>query len=250
MYSGAWFFLMLVLIVSVGFINNTRKQGKCTGLSIDVNNESGNFFIDEDDVRAFVYTLNGDPIGQSISKMDIAALEKKLGQIDVVRNAEVYTNLKGQISIEIEQRVPIARVFFENGESVYMDDRGEVMPLSSKFTARLIVINGKVPIPILVENVEVEVNPEWQNLYALLTIIREDAFYKAQFEQIYINRKGEYEITPRVGRHSILLGNVENLNKKLRKLKLFYKEGISKVDWNKYKQIDLRFSDQIVCSKR
>lgn len=250
MYSGAWLLLILVLAVSMGFVNNTRKQAKCSGLSIDVNNENGNFFIDEDDIREFIYALSGDPIGQVINKIDLASLEIELGQMEAVRNAEVYSDLKGHINIEIEQRNPIARVYFNNGKSVYMDDLGELMPLSSKYTARVIVINGEVPLPILIENVDVTPNPEWLNLYSLVKIIRDDSFFNAQFEQIYINRKGEYVLTPRVGRHSILLGDEVNLNKKLEKLKLFYKEGISKVDWNKYKQIDLRFNDQIVCAKR
>jgi cell division protein FtsQ len=131
-----------------------------------------------------------------------------------------------------------------------MDEKGDVMPLSSKFTSRVIVINGSVPLPIDVSNADVKPNPAWQNLYELVNTIRTDDFFKAQFEQIYISSKGEYELTPRVGRHSILLGKGENIDQKLVKLKLFYKEGISKVDWNKYKQIDLRFNDQIVCAKR
>ena len=131
-----------------------------------------------------------------------------------------------------------------------MDEQGDVMPLSTKYTSRVIVINGNVPMPVLIENVDVEVNPEWQDVYRLVTKIKEDDFFNAQFEQIYIDSNGEVELTPRVGRHSILLGKHVDVDKKLKKLKLFYKEGISKVDWNKYKQIDLRFSDQIVCAKR
>lgn len=250
MYSGAWILLLLVLAISMGFVNNTRKQAKCTGLDIWVNNDIGNYFIDEDDIRDFIYESTGDPIGQVLNNIDLASLEVSLGQMDVVRKAEVFTDLKGQINIEIEQRTPIARIFYKNGKSAYMDEKGDVMPLSSKYTSRVIVINGDVPIPVEVENANVKANPQWLSLYNLVNVIRNDAFFNAQFEQIYISSEGEYELTPRVGRHSILLGKDVDLELKLKKLKLFYQEGISKVDWNKYKQIDLRFSDQIVCAKR
>jgi cell division protein FtsQ len=33
-------------------------------------------------------------------------------------------------------------------------------------------------------------------------------------------------------------------------LKIFYKEGIAKVGWEKYKSIDLRYMNQVVCEKR
>jgi cell division protein FtsQ len=249
-YSGAWIFLILVLAVSMGFVNNTRKQSKCSGLSIVINNEQGNYFVDEDDIRDYIYESNGDPIGQEMKTIDLANLELNIKQMEVVRNAEVYADLKGHIHIEVEQRTPIARVYFNNGKSAYMDEIGDVMPLSSKYTSRVIVINGAVPLPVDISNVDVKPNPDWQNVYALVNAIRLDDFFKAQFEQIYINSSGEYELTPRVGRHSILLGKGEDIDQKLMKLKLFYKEGISKVDWNKYKQIDLRFNNQIVCAKR
>jgi cell division protein FtsQ len=249
-YSGTWILLLLVLAVSMGFVNNSRKQAKCTGLSIVVDNKMGNYFIDEDDIRTFIYASSGDPIGQILKGIDLASLELALSQMDVVREAEVYADLKGHINVDIEQRTPIARIFFKNGKSAYMDEKGDVMPLSTKYTSRVIVINGKVPIPVDIDGANVSPNPEWKCLFKLVNTLRNDVFFKAQFEQIYINSKGEYELTPRVGRHSILLGNDTDLDLKLKKLKLFYKEGISKVDWNKYKLIDLRFSDQIVCAKR
>lgn len=249
-YSGAWLLLISVLAISMGFVNNSRKKAKCTDLLITIEAKEGNYFISNDDVRSFIYENVGDPIGQSLEEINLESLELSLTELKVVRDAEVYSDLKGRIKVDIEQRIPIARVFFVDGSSVYMDDKGELMPLSSKYTARVIVINGFVPQYYLNDGEQDSVNPEWYKLYSLVTKIRKDAFLLAQFEQIYINKQKEYELTPRVGRHSILLGKGDDIEMKFKKLELFYKEGISKVDWNKYKQIDLRFKDQIVCVKR
>lgn len=246
LYSGVWILLILLLGISMGFVNNTRNSEKCSALFIDVDSENGNYFVDSDEVRDFVYEQIGDPIGVSISTIDFEKLEKSIGKMDAVRNAEVYANLKGELSIEIEQRTPIARVYFSDGSSSYIDDLGLKMPLSSKYTARVIVINGMVLNPDQSENP----TEQWNDLLTVIQKFQSDEFFKAQFEQIYISKNGEYELSPRVGRHTIILGKVDDLNKKLKKLKLFYKEGISKVDWNKYKKIDLRFKDQIVCAKR
>jgi cell division protein FtsQ len=248
-YSGAWLLLVVVLIVSMGFVSNSRKKAKCTDLKISIDSDKGNFFINNEDVREFIYSNIGDPIGQTIKQINLEELEKSLCELKTIRNAEVYADLKGRIKIDIEQRIPIARVFFPDASSSYMDNNGEVMPLSSKYTSRVIVINGQVPYYYLNDEEEI-VNPEWTKLFSLVNKIRSDAFFRAQFEQIYINKNMEIELTPRVGRHSILLGKSDDVDRKFKKLKLFYKEGISKVDWNKYKQIDLRFKDQIVCVKR
>jgi cell division protein FtsQ len=249
-YSGAWMLLIMMLLVSMGFVNNSRKNAKCTGLNIIINSEEGNYFVDEDDIRDFIYKYNGDPIGQQMQSIDFEFMESEIEKMEIVRNAEVYSDLKGNLKIEIKQKSPIARLFFENGKSAYMDEKGNLMPLSSKFTTRVIVVNGKVPSQMDQKSDPATLNPLWTNLYNLINTMRDDPFLNAQFEQIYINNQREYELTPRVGRHSILLGKGDDFDKKFDKLKIFYKKGISKVDWNKYKQIDLRFNDQIVCSKR
>jgi cell division protein FtsQ len=244
-----WLGVVLGLLVVMGFVNHNRKEAKCTGLQINIDYNQGLFFIDEDDVRAHIYEASGDLIGQSIKSIDISELEKEVSVMNAVENAEVYTDLKGNVTIEIIQRNPIARVFLNNGKSGYIDESGKWMNLSKKFTARVIVINGLLPT----WNEEINndnTDDVWNQTYYLTQTIRNDEFLNAQFEQIYIDSNGDFVLIPRVGRHSILLGNTEYLNKKFEKLKLFYKDGIAKVDWNKYKQIDLRYKDQIVCTKR
>ena len=72
-YSGAWILLILMLGLSMGFVNNTRNQSKCTGLSIMINNEDGNYFVDEDDIREYIYDTNGDPIGQVLKTIDLVS---------------------------------------------------------------------------------------------------------------------------------------------------------------------------------
>ena len=245
----AWSGIVLGLMVVMGFVNHTRKQTKCSGININMDYSDGLFFIDEDDVRNHIYNVHGDLIGEAIQGINIGNLENELAKMNAVKTAEVYTDLKGNLSIEITQRKPIVRAFTEDGKSGYIDESGEWMNLSKKFTARVIVINGS--LPKWDDSMSAtEKDSQWNALYYLTQNIRSDAFLNAQFEQIYVKKDGDIVLIPRVGKHSILLGNTDDLNKKFEKLKLFYKDGIAKVDWNKYKQIDLRYKDQVVCTKR
>jgi cell division protein FtsQ len=245
----AWSGIVLGLMVVMGFVNHTRKQAKCSGININMDYSDGLFFIDEDDVRNHIYEVHGDLIGEPIQRINISDLEIQLTEMNAVKKAEVFTDLTGNLSIEITQRKPVARIFMSDGKSGYIDENGEWMNLSKKFTARVIVINGSLT-PWDDGNNNIEEQSQWDVLFYLTQTIRNDAFLNAQFEQIYVKKDGDIVLIPRVGRHSILLGNTEELDKKFEKLKLFYKDGIANVDWNKYKQIDLRFKDQVVCTKR
>jgi cell division protein FtsQ len=87
------------------------------------------------------------------------------------------------------------------------------------------------------------------NLYRLTMYITPDKFLKAQIAQIYVNEQGEFELIPRVGSHVILLGSAEDLDDKFRRLFAFYKFGLNKIGWNKYNVINIKYKNQVVCSK-
>ena len=57
------------------------------------------------------------------------------------------------------------------------------------------------------------------------------------------------ELIPKVGKHKIIIGNVENIEQKLYNLKLFYINGLNQKGWENYSVINLKYQNQIVCTK-
>ena len=133
------------------------------------------------------------------------------------------------------------------GESFYLDDEGIVMPLSKKHSAHVLIVSGNISHKL---RDTVKNNSIVNKIYTLAKSITEDEFFKAQIEQIYINNKKEIELIPKVGNHIIIFGKIENTKEKLEKLKLFYTKGIKKTGWNNYKTINLKYRNQIVCTKK
>jgi cell division protein FtsQ len=88
------------------------------------------------------------------------------------------------------------------------------------------------------------------DLYKLSEYIYNDKFLKAQIDQIYVNRHKEFELVPKVGKHLIVFGKVENIEEKFERLMKFYDEGLNKTGWNKYSIVNLKFDNQVVCTKR
>jgi cell division protein FtsQ len=86
-------------------------------------------------------------------------------------------------------------------------------------------------------------------LYKLAKYISHDPFLKAQIDQIYVTELNEFELIPRVGNHVIMLGTADDLDDKFRKLIVFYHLGLNKIGWNKYNVINIKFKNQVVCSK-
>jgi cell division protein FtsQ len=84
-------------------------------------------------------------------------------------------------------------------------------------------------------------------LLKIASYVDKQMFWKAQIEQIFVTRDNEFILIPKIGNHKILLGDANDLEIKFDKLFVFYKEGLSRVGWNKYATIDIRFDKQVVC---
>ncbi len=120
-----------------------------------------------------------------------------------------------------------------------MDEDGKIMPLSQKYTSRVVVATGNVSRKFACEE-----------LYPFVMALRNDEFWDAYVEQIVVEGGKEVILIPKVGSFRIVLGSLEGYEQKMEKLRLFLKKGIARKGWNLYKEINLKFDKQIVCVKK
>jgi cell division protein FtsQ len=134
-----------------------------------------------------------------------------------------------------------------------------MMPLSDKYTARVLVANGFVysPYSTYVMHDFSKKLPDSiakktliDEVFKYATFINNHPFWKAQIEQLHVNKDMDIELIPRVGNHTIVFGNADNIESKFEKLIVFYNKGLSNTGWNEYSVINLKFKDQVVCTKR
>jgi cell division protein FtsQ len=59
-----------------------------------------------------------------------------------------------------------------------------------------------------------------------------------------------FELIPVIGDHIIKLGKGENVEEKLNRLFVFYKQVLGKVGFNKYAALDVQYDGQVVAIKK
>jgi cell division protein FtsQ len=78
-----------------------------------------------------------------------------------------------------------------------------------------------------------------------------DSFFDADIVQIVVTGGGDkplqIAVVPRVANVTVDLGTTVNLVGKLATLRRFYEKGLSRIGWDKYSQISLRYDGQVVC---
>jgi cell division protein FtsQ len=56
-------------------------------------------------------------------------------------------------------------------------------------------------------------------------------------------------MVPKIGNHIIVLGSADDLENKFNKLMIFYNEVLKNFDADDFRIVNLKYKDQIVCSK-
>lgn len=196
---------------------------------------------------------------QQADHLNTVEIEHFIRKMPEVEKVDVFKRLGGKWGIQIKVRQPIARVFNNRGESFYIDMNGVCMKPSSNFTARIIVFSGNIPdkidtltIPEIEENKLLKSSHTIDEIFYLAKALHQDKFFTAQIAQVLRNQWGDFILIPRIGNQRIIIGpasSEHSVNEKLRKLKTFYKEGMPYVGWNTYRIINLKYRNQIVCTK-
>jgi cell division protein FtsQ len=255
----AWVLMTGGLFVLLGFTASEHNNEICKQYIIRIDYGKADILITQGDIYTLVKTTGNLLKGQRLGSIDFERIEREIKRQSYVANVQAYMTLDGIVEIDVIQRQPILRIFNDKGESFYLDGLGNLMPLNPSFSARVLVATGAIREPYsmkacyLTDSVKkkdsVEYNSVMNNLYRLSAFITKDKFLKAQIEQIYVEPNGEFELIPRVGSQTILVGGADNLEDKFERLFVFYRMGLNKTGWARYNIINIKFKNQVVCSK-
>lgn len=247
-----WIAGIVGVLVLLSFIEAEHKKSTCKGIDIFIDYQSGDVMISKEDVENQINTLMDSVVGRKLSDINTVLIEDQLNEVALLADADVYTTLTGTLKVKVIQRKPIIRIVNSSNQNFYIDETGSAMPAVKGSPSRVLVANGhikeKYSDTLVIQ--QTDQTSTLTKLYRLSKYINDHGFLKSQIEQVYVNQNGEFELVPKVGRQLIVFGDIDNMEKKFDKLLVFYKEGISRTGWDKYKTINLKFDNQVVCSKK
>ena len=227
----------------------------CRGMEITIVDSSRYHFVTRRDIQNTIISNNGSIVGKPVKDIRVAEIENTMGRYRELKAAEVYMSIDGILHIYADQRTPIMRVMANNGGDYFVDTEGVVVRRRNLYTPRLHIVGGNINISqAMLEGVSVLDtsirNSILKDIYYLVNYIKNNRFWSAQIDQIFVDGHDEIDLIPRVGSHTVHLGSAENFEGKLNNLEVFYEKVLPEMGWNKYSIINLAFRDQIVCKQR
>ena len=223
--------LILVILISLmSFANYRHALKNIHAIAVEVI-PFEEIFVTEAEVQNLLFQ---EPIEQvNLHSLNLSELEQLLITHDMIKGAQVYYDIDGNLGIEVKQRKPLLR--FLDGGFQYLDEEGEIMPLSKNYSAR-------VPVAFGFNSEDI------QQLYPLVKAVENDDFLKQHIVGFSRNKYG-VNLSLRETDFKVLFGDIHQIELKLNNLKAFYLKAQKDNKLTAYKQVDLRFGNQVVCTK-
>lgn len=236
-----YIFVSLGVIIVLGYLvfsqiqfRINENETKCKNLDIHLN--GGVQLITEQEVNNILRDNDLHPIGVSLDRLSIDRIEQVMEANPLVKQAVCYHTPDGKVTLDVVLRNP---KFMVNGvESYYVDDEKQILPVPLHVIAYVPVVTGRVTKSM-----------STGKLYDFVDYIAKDKFWNAQIDQIHVRNDLKVELVPRVGDAIILLGRLNNYEDKLNRVFRLYQQAFKTMGWNRYKQLDVQYDNQIVATR-
>lgn len=227
--------VLIVLIMSLfSFANIKNNERKVSQLKIVFEGDN-NLFLTQSTVSKLLIQNQNGVTDKAKRIIDLNLLENALKSNPMIKKAEVYMSIDGVVSAQIEQKRPLARVL---AEDFYVDDTGSWMPLSTNYTAR---------VPLITGNIE---KNKLNSIYTISKFIDSDDFLKKHIVEIRQEASDNFVLRLRGNDINVELGSLRLMEKKFNNLKAFYQKALKDGVLDNYSKINLRFSSQVICTKK
>jgi len=238
--------LMLAVLVMLGFAVKAKSDSTLMHCSITVDALADKkYLISKKDVKNIMdNTLGFDIMNASIKDLDLMTMESAILNDKRVLKAEIFVQHKNELVVNVVQRKPIVRISDMNANNYYLDEEGKRVPHVLKESVRVPVVTGYVD-GYTTNYTQMKKN-NLNDIYLLVSKVREDDFLAPLVEQIHIEKNKDIILIPKMGKKKIIIGDTENLNDKLYNLKTYYRQGTKKVGIDKFAVLDLRYKNQVI----
>ncbi len=227
------FSLVIFLYSFTSNRNNNRKLTK--SVVVFVGDDAP--YINQETVNKLLIENNKDAKSIGKDKLDLNRLEKRLNSHEMIEKSDVFVSIDGVMKAVVKQKTPVARVF-DGDNSFYIDYKGNRMPLSANYTARVPLVSGVIN------------KKNREKLAEFFRIMYDDEFLKKNIIGVQIMPNGSLKLLNRNYNYQIDFGGTIRMNAKFNNYKVFFQKAVLDSSLYKYKTIDLRFAQQVICTKK
>ena len=212
-------------------------QLPCAWLRVEVTDSLDRRFVESDELRRMLQCEGLVPKGLSMEEISCQAIEDCLMKHDMVRTAECFKLVNGGVCVRVTQRVPALYVMSNEG-AYYVDTDREIMPVCKTIDVDVPRFKGAVGKRAATE--------EYFDFALWLT---KNRYWKSRIQDVQVVNPKHLVLHQKDDRGKIILGDLSQYEHKLDKLQKLYTKGLEYIDYQNYREYDLRYQGQVIGRK-
>lgn len=205
--------------------------------------------INADDVIAIVEDhLGYDLEAALVRELDLRAIEAAMDADPRVHKAELFVDAKDRLQIYVMPKHVVARVKDGAQHDYYIDIDGGIVSATGTRPVRVPIVTGShlhVPDSFPFNTDRAALN----EVYDIALATSQDTFLHSLTEQLHIDSHGELWVIPKVGKERLLLGDAMDLEDRMDRLKIIYREGMPRTGFNQYAELHFKWRGQVLRKK-
>ena len=228
-----------------------RREVTCKGVEAVIADSLERKFVSPDDIRDWM-TDYGTWAGLRLDSLDLRRVEEIIDHKSAVRKSQAWLTDDGMLHVSVTQREPVVRFQGPSG-GFYADREGYLFPLQSRFTARVPVVDGALPVKLekgFKGEPQSDKEKEW--VHSVLRLVKYLADRKEWGDlvgQINVLKGGDLVLIPREGTERFFFGTPTDIEAKFGRIRKYY-EGIAPLRETPYKTVNVKYDVQIICRNK
>jgi len=243
-----WLTLIAGISALLFFSINRKSNAEVKTLVVEIEKiNDGEQLISEKEIKQILQLAAGKTITKAnIKTLNLRKLEAKLNKDKRIQRADLYFDSKNRLHAHIIQKKPIMRVIEEEGGEYYLDENGKQVPVTRGSAVRVPLVTGIRDTFSLV-NTKSDRPSKLKQVFDIMKYVAKDPFLTALIEQAHVEHDsiGDIVLIPKLGREKLIFGDASDIQAKFDNLKIFYRDGMPKLGWSRYKSLNLKYSHQV-----
>ena len=246
------FTLSTIIALSVYFVyEHFHDKLQNVNLTIIRNEENG--FIDYEKTHERRVEICDTTNNNHIFMIPVDSVVNMLESIPWAVEVDAEINLKSVLDVKLTECQPIMRIYNTQGKSVYLDSEGNVFPTNMSYVKHLLVGSGYVRFPINeLGNIADEnyADTDLPEMYRLMKAVLDDEYARNCVKQIYKDNKKNYIFSLNITDIIVIFGEINDIEEKLAKMQIFFDKMLGNPELDNYKELNLNYKNQVVCTKK
>ena len=223
------------------------------GLNLTITRGNDNGFIDYEETHNAVMNICDTANNVQINMIPLDSVVEMLNAIPWVMDVDANINLETYLDVEIVECNPIMRIYNKKGESVYLDNEGNIFPTRENHVPHLLVGSGNVNFSVRdLGNINdsIYMKTELPDLFKVMKEVISDDYARNCVKQVFVDKKKNYIFSLNSTDIIVIFGDVNNIKEKLTKMRYFFNKMQGNPELDNYKEINLNYFNQVVCTKK